>query len=296
MTDKQSTVGFIGLGLMGEPIAVRLKEAGFRVTTIERHRAQADRLGFNTVANPLELARACPVIFTCLPAPAASREVYLEPDGLIEGTRTDALLIELSTVDPATVKDIAGVCAGAPVDFIDAPVSGGPGGAGAGKLTLMAGGSEAAFERARPFFDTFASRCFHMGPVGTGIATKLCNQMLTGVTHVLVSEAMALGRKAGLDPQRLYDVLRVSSGQSNSLERAVPNFIVPRQFDAAFALNGIYKDLECVAQMGKQTGVRLLLAAVAQQIYEEARGAGLGHKDVASVYLAVERAAGIAAD
>jgi 2-hydroxymethylglutarate dehydrogenase len=117
--------------------------------------------------------------------------------------------------------------------------------------------------------------------------------MLTGVTHALVAEAMVLGAKMGLDPSRLYEVLHASSGQSNSLDRAVPKFIIPRNFDAAFALNGIYKDMECVTQTGKQLGVRLLFATVAQQLYEEARSAGLGTKDTASVYLTIERAAGL---
>jgi 3-hydroxyisobutyrate dehydrogenase len=294
MNNEQTVnVGFVGLGLMGAPIAARIRQAGYPLKTIARHRTEAEKQGYDMLASIADLAAACEVVFTCLPAPDASLDVYLGTGGLLTRARAGSLFIELSTIDPKTAAKIGAACEASQVAFLDAPVSGGPGGAKTGALSIMVGGKEADFERARPLLSTFGTKCFHMGEAGMGSATKMCNQMLTGVTHALVAEAMVLGAKMGLDASRLYEVLRVSSGQSNSLDRAVPKFIIPRTFEAAFALDGIYKDLECITRSGKEFGVRLLLAAVAQQLYEEARNADLGKKDVASVFLAVERAAGL---
>jgi 3-hydroxyisobutyrate dehydrogenase-like beta-hydroxyacid dehydrogenase len=132
-----------------------------------------------------------------------------------------------------------------------------------------------------------------MGPVGAGMATKICNQTLTATTQVLVAETMVLGTKLGLDPQQLYDVLKVSTGQSNALERAVPNFMLPRKFDPAYSIDGIIKDLECAIQTAKAKGVRFLLPTIAQQLFQEARGLGHSQKDIASVVLAMEAIAGV---
>lgn len=290
-------IGFIGLGLMGAPIALRLHQAFGGLATIARHRAQAQAQtpAYAVLSDAAALAAACDLVFTCLPAPAASRTVYLAPDGLVAHARPGALLVELSTIEPQTAQQIGAACAARGLGFLDAPVSGGPGGARAGTLSVMAGGSEADYARALPLFESFAKKCFHLGAVGTGTTAKLCNQMIVSVTNALVAESMVMARKAGLDTERLYEVLRASSAHSNTLDRAVPNFILPGKFDAAFALDGIYKDLECVTQTGKQLGVRLLLAATAQQLYEEARAAGHGDKDAAGVYLSIERAAGLPA-
>jgi 3-hydroxyisobutyrate dehydrogenase-like beta-hydroxyacid dehydrogenase len=292
-TMQETEVGFIGLGLIGAPIAARLQQAGYRVKTIDRHSVKARECGYDTVATATELAADCDIVFTCLPSPEASLALYKGDGGLLERPRNNALFIELSTIDPKTAADLGTACKAAGSVFLDAPVSGGPNGARAGTLSVMVGGELADLERARPFLESFSSKCFHMGTVSAGSATKMCNQMLTGVTNVLVAETMVLGAKMGLDASRLFEVLHVSSGQSNSLDRVVPKFIIPRNFDAAFALDGIYKDMECITRTGKAFGARLLFAAVAQQLYEEARSAGLGAKDAASVYLTVERAAGL---
>jgi 3-hydroxyisobutyrate dehydrogenase-like beta-hydroxyacid dehydrogenase len=290
---QETEVGFIGLGLMGAPIAARLKQAGYRVKTISRHSVKARDCGYDTVASAAELAADCNIVFTCLPSPEASLALYKGDGGLLERSQKGALFIELSTIDPKCAADLGAACKAAGSVFLDAPVSGGPGGARVGTLSVMVGGELADLERARPYLESFSSKCFHMGAVGAGSATKMCNQMLTGVTAALVAEAMVLGAKMGLEASRLFEVLHVSSGQSSTLDRAVPKFIIPRNFDAVFALNGIYKDMECITRTGKAFGARLLFAAVAQQLYEEARSAGLGTKDASSVYLTVERAAGL---
>lgn len=288
-------IGFVGLGRLGAPIARRLAAAGHTLVVLQRHAELARTEGWLLRTTPAEIAQDADVVLTCLPTPQVSRDVYLGEQGLLtglSGLSRGLLFIELSTIDPGLARSLADASAAIGAAFLDAPVSGGPKGAADGSLTVMAGGSLEDFERATPLLACFSARRLLMGSAGAGSATKMCNQMLTGVTHLLVAEAMVLGAKAGLDPARLYEVLSASSGKSNSLDRAVPNFILPRKFDPAFALDGIYKDLECVTRTGKQLGARLLLAAVAQQVYEEARSLGLGGQDVASVVLAVERASG----
>jgi len=160
-------------------------------------------------------------------------------------------------------------------------------------LSIMVGGEPGAFERARPVLEAMGKKIFHMGPIGAGMATKICNQTLTATTQALAAETMVLGTKLGLDPQQLYEVLKASTGQSNALERAVPNFILPRKFDPAYSVEGIIKDLECAIQTAKAKGVRFLLPTIAQQLYEEARGLGHGQKDVAAVVLGMEAIAGV---
>jgi 3-hydroxyisobutyrate dehydrogenase-like beta-hydroxyacid dehydrogenase len=157
----------------------------------------------------------------------------------------------------------------------------------------MVGGATEDFVAGRPIFEKLGTKIFHMGPVGAGSATKICNQVLTGVTHALVCEAMVLGTKSGLDPRALYEVLRQSSGQSNSLERAVPNYILPGNFKPAFAVEGIVKDLECAIRTAKSLGVRFMLAPVAQQLFIESAARGYAKDDVASVILPMEEIAGV---
>lgn len=157
----------------------------------------------------------------------------------------------------------------------------------------MVGGDAKVLEKVRPVLEVFGRNIFHMGPVGAGNSAKLCNQILTGTAHALVAEAMVLGTRLGLDPQTLFEVLQVSSGQCRALDRAVPEAILPRNFAAAFTIEGIIKDLDCALQTAGENDVRLLLPAVARQMYQEARGLGHGDEHVAAVIRPMERIAGV---
>lgn len=289
-------IGYIGLGRMGLPMAERLLQAGHALTVHNRSQAAVERLvakGAQKAASPKEVASQVEVLFTCLLTPAQCEQIFLGEQGAIHGARAGQIFVDMATIDPMTTRKIAQALAAKGVAFIDAPISGGPNGAEAGTLSIMAGGDPAAFEKVRPLLEALGKKIFHMGPVGNGVSTKICNQILTGTNHALVAEAMVLGTKLGLDPQRLFDVLKVSSGQSNSLERAVPNYILPRKFGAAYSVEGIIKDLECAIHTAKSCGVRLLLPTIAQQMYQETRGLGHGEKDVAAVVLPMEAIAGV---
>lgn len=289
-------IGYIGLGRMGLPMVERLMAAGHALTVFNRSQAAVQRVvakGAIAANSPQDVARQVDVLFTCLLTPAQCEQIFLGEKGAVHGARRGQVFVDMATIDPMTTRRIAAALAEKGVMLVDAPISGGPKGAAEGTLSIMAGGETAAFEQVRPLFEVLGKKIFHMGPAGCGVSAKVCNQILTGTTHVLVAEAMVLGTKLGLDPQRLFEVLKVSSGQSNSLERAVPNFILPRKFDAAYSVEGIIKDLESAILAAKANGVRLLLPTIAQQMYQEARGLGHGDKDVASVVLPMEAIAGV---
>lgn len=281
---------------MGQPMAQRLLDAGHSLTVHNRSQNAVQQLvarGAKAAASPKDVAAQVEVLITCLLTPAQCEEIYLGENGAIHGAQRGQIYIDTATIEPMITRRIAAALEQHGVALIDAPISGGPAGAAAGTLSIMAGGDAEALAKVRPILDVLGKKIFHMGPVGNGVSTKICNQILTGTTHALVAETMVLGTKLGLDPQRLYEVLKVSSGQSNSLERAVPNYILPRKFDAAYAVEGIIKDLEAAIQTAKEYGVRLLLPTIAQQMYQEARGLGHGQKDVAAVVLPMEAIAGV---
>ncbi|MFQ5993924.1 MAG: NAD(P)-dependent oxidoreductase [Acidiferrobacterales bacterium] len=289
-------IGFIGLGRMGRPMAVNLMKAGYTLTVHNRSQAVVEALvgqGAKRASSPADVARASDVVFTCLPRPEDVEHIFLGNGGAIEGACEQHIFVDTSTIDPLTSRKVGSALAEKGVAFLDAPISGGPKGAEAATLTIMVGGEPEAFTKVQPVLETLGKNIFHLGPIGAGATAKICNQLIVGVTHALVSEAMVLGTKAGVEPRALYEVMKASSGQSRSLERAVPNFILPGRFDAAFAMDGIYKDLECAIKTGKALGVRLLLPTVAQQCYEEARALGHAQEDVAAVIRPMERIAGV---
>jgi len=289
-------VGFIGLGRMGFPMARNLIRAGYSVMAHNRSRDSVERLvalGGRSAATPAEVARSVDVLVSCVLTPEQVEQVYLGPEGAINGAREGQVFIDTSTIYPMTSRKIGDALSAKDVYFIDAPVSGGPQGAENGTLSVMVGADAAALEKVRPILEVFGKNIFHMGPVGAGCATKICNQILTGTAHVLVAEAMVLGTKLGLDPRILFEVLHVSSGQCRALDRAVPEAILPRNFDAAYTINGMIKDLECAIRTARENGVRLLLPALAQQIYVEARGLGHSEQHLAAVIMPMEKIAGV---
>ena len=289
-------IGFVGLGLMGLPMARNLLRAGHELVVHSNNAATMEQLrheGARTAGSVRELASNVDVLCSCRVTPAHSLEVFLGADGAAAADGNGLLCVDFATIDPATSRLIASRLEEHGIGFIDAPVSGGPGGAASATLTIMVGGSEEDFTRARPLLEALGKSIFHLGDAGSGLAAKLCNNLITGTLHVLIAEAMVLGTKLGIEPQRLYEVLRASSARSNTLERVVPNHFLPGNYEPASALAMMIKDLECVTATAKAAGVRLLLPALAQQCYVEAAGLGHGDKDLAAVILPMEAIAGV---
>ncbi|MEO5701182.1 MAG: NAD(P)-dependent oxidoreductase [Casimicrobiaceae bacterium] len=289
-------IGFVGLGLMGMPMALNLLRGGHELIVHSRATTNVQRLldeGASFANSTRELAASVDVLCSCRVSPAHSVETFLGTEGALASGRRGLLCVDFATIDPATSRMIAGRLAEGGLGYIDAPVSGGPVGAAAATLTIMVGGSEADVAQARPVLELLGRNIFHLGDVGNGLAAKLCNNLITGTLHVLIAEAMVLGTKLGLEPERLYDVLKASSARSNTLERVVPNHFLRANYEPASALAMMIKDLECVISTAKLAGVRMLLPTLAQQCYIEAAGLGYGAKDLAAVILPMEAIAGV---
>jgi 3-hydroxyisobutyrate dehydrogenase-like beta-hydroxyacid dehydrogenase len=298
VANKAATrVGFLGLGRMGLPMARNILKAGFELAVCS---GQEDAVGELTAMGALrassarELAQSCAIVASCRISPDQSREVFLGPDGVLASGRSGFVGVDFATVDPMTSREIAAELTAAGIGFLDAPVSGGPPGAAAATLSVMAGGSRADFEKARPVLEAVGSNVFHMGDVGTGVTAKLCNNAITGTLHVLISEAMVLGGKSGIAPERLYEVLSQSTARSVTLERIGPRHILPRNFEPGSALDMIVKDLDCAIAAARAQDINLRLPALARECFAEASARGLGARDLSAVFLSLEQDAGIA--
>jgi len=286
-------VGFVGLGTMGRPMVERLLGAGHRVHVFSRSRGPVDALaaaGAVAAASAGEVASAAEVVLTALPTPDSVDEVYR---ALVAAARPGQLYADHSTVRPDQNRRWAAALAEKGADYLDAPVSGGPSGAAAGTLTVMVGGSEAAFERARPVFEAFGTTIARCGPLGAGQAVKLVNQLLVGVHTAAIAEAAVFGVKLGADPQLLLDLLGKSYGGSTMMVRHMPRFI-SRDFSGATPVSLILKDLGLIHDEAKAAGVPLLLGGLAEQRFLEAAARGLGAEDMAALVKLWEAAAGVA--
>jgi 3-hydroxyisobutyrate dehydrogenase-like beta-hydroxyacid dehydrogenase len=212
--------------------------------------------------------------------------------GFAKGAGKDHIVICMSTVDVTALQRVGAGLAEQGIALLDAPVSGGTTGAAAGTLSVIVGGPAAAFVACKPLFDAMGANVFHMGDLGTGLAMKLINNMLLQVQVVAIAEGMVLGTKAGLDPQRVIDVLRVSTGRSEAVERSGTR-MVKRDFSASGTTDISYKDQELETALAKALGVPMLLANVTQQFYQMARAAGYGKEDGSAVVKVIERLAGV---
>lgn len=289
-------IGFIGLGRMGFPMASNLLKAGYEVVAHNRSAAAVERLvelGATAARSPAQVASEVDILISCVMSPEQIEQIYLGPSGALSGARYGQIFIDTSTTHPELSRRIAAALARAGVDFLDAPVSGGPSGAQQGTLAVMVGGQPEVLQKARPVMEIFGHNIFHMGGYGAGSAAKLCNQILTGTAHVLVAEAMVLGTSLGLKPETLLAALQASSGQCRALDRSVPEAILPRNFSAAFTVEGIIKDIDCALHAADDRGVRLLLPALARQMYQETRALGHGDKHLSAVIFPMESIAGI---
>jgi 3-hydroxyisobutyrate dehydrogenase len=289
-----TTVGFIGLGHMGKHMARNLLKAGFPVVVHNRSQGVVRELvGEGAIAadSPKALAAQVDVVCSCVPIPADVEKVYLAENGVIAGARPESILIEHSTIDPETHQKIAARAAAVGAEYLDAPVSGGPGGARDGTLTIMVGGSAATLERAMPVFNAMGKRIYHIGPTGSGAAIKLINQMMAAINSAGMIEGLVLGTKYGIDPALLYDVVSNSSGGSRALG-AAPG-IMAGDFEPGFTIDLMHKDVTLAVNLGRQLKVRTLAGALAQQVLQEAQAAGLGNKGTNAAIIPLERNAGV---
>lgn len=268
---ETTRVGFVGLGNMGTPMAARLVSAGFRVTgtdlSVEARTALEDN-GGTAVATTAEAADTADILILMLPNSDIVESVLLD-DGVADRLPEGALVVDMSSSEPLRTRELAKTLAKARVGLVDAPVSGGVKGAVSGTLTIMTGGESAAVERARPALEAMGE-VVPTGPVASGHALKALNNLLSA-THLLVtSEAMATGRRFGLDPEVMLAAINGSSGRSGSTENKWPNFIVPQTYSSGFALRLMLKDMRIATGLATALGVPSPLGEQSVRIWNEA--------------------------
>jgi 3-hydroxyisobutyrate dehydrogenase len=285
-------IGFIGLGNMGLPMAQNLLKAGHIVSGFDMSKLPVDTLvasGGQAAASAKATASGAEIVITMLPAGQHVREVYLGNGGVLSAAGAGALLIDSSTIDVETARTVAAAAASKGLPMLDAPVSGGVGGAQAGTLTFMVGGPDDAFARGRPILETMGKTIVHAGGAGNGQAAKICNNMILGVSMIAVSEAFVLAEKLGLDAQKLFDISSKSSGQCWSMTTycpvpgPVPASPANRDYKAGFTAAMMLKDLKLAQDAAKAAGADTPLGADAAKIYGEFVEAGEGARDFSGV-------------
>jgi 3-hydroxyisobutyrate dehydrogenase len=289
------SIGFVGLGTMGGQMARRLAASGYRVTgydvAAERAR-QAREGGVTLAASPAGAAEAADVVLSSLPDPAAVRRAYLGADGVLSAARRGTTFVDVSTIDPDTWREVAAAARAAGVDCLDAPVSGGPAEAGSGKLVFIVGGDAAVLERCRPVLLTLGTDIHHVGPLGSGQVVKIVNNVMSMGNVAVAAEAMVLGVKAGVDPQRLFDILSTSGGRSHHFLKRFPN-VLAGDFTPNFSIALSRKDVSLALALAAKLEMPMLVASTVRQVYEAAHAQGLGHLDMAAVTKLYEQWTGV---
>lgn len=285
-------IGFIGLGNMGLPMAINLVKAGHAVAGFDVVKPLVGKLsvigGF--AAETIAIAcRGADAVITMLPASEHVRDVYGAPGGVVEAAGAGALLIDSSTIDVATARDVAARAAERGLAMVDAPVSGGVAGAQAGSLTFMVGGPDAAFARARPILEAMGKTIVHAGGSGNGQAAKICNNMILGASMIAVSEAFLLAEKLGLDAQRLFDIASKSSGQCWSMTSycpvpgPVPTSPANRGYQAGFTAAMMLKDLKLAQDAAHAARTAAPLGAAAAELYAAFSEQGHAGEDFSAI-------------
>ncbi len=285
-------IAFIGLGNMGLPMAVNLIKAGHQVEGVDLNPAAIDKLksegGSNVEFAHVAAARA-DVVVTMLPAGKQVREVYLGGNGVIAAAQPGTLLIDCSTIDVDTARAVAAEADKKGLLMLDAPVSGGVGGATAGTLTFMVGGSAQAFTRAESILQKMGKTIVHAGGAGTGQAAKICNNMILGISMIAVSEAFVMAEKLGLDHQKLFDISSKSSGQCWAMTTycpvpgPVPTSPANRDYQPGFTAAMMLKDLRLAQDAAKAAGATAELGAQAERLYSAYADSGEGGRDFSGI-------------
>jgi 3-hydroxyisobutyrate dehydrogenase len=286
-------IGFIGTGTMGLPMLSNLLKKSFAVVAYDIVPAALDAAvgkGASRAASPAQAAAESDLVITMLPSSPHVEAAYLGAKGVIEGAAKGRLAVDMSTIDPLTSQRVAARLAERGIRFIDAPVSGGVGGAVAGTLAIMVGGAAADLEEARPALAAMGGAIIHVGAVGAGEVAKLCNNLISGSALVAVAEAFRIGEAYGIDPQILTNVIANSSGATWVMEHAhpvpgiKPDSASSRGYASGFMTDLMAKDLALAVNAAREKRVPVVVAPAAQQLYRLASSHGHGRRDFSSVY------------
>jgi 3-hydroxyisobutyrate dehydrogenase-like beta-hydroxyacid dehydrogenase len=288
-------VGFIGLGLMGAPMAANVARGGHSLTVYNRTPAKAQALadlGAQVVSTPRAVARASEVVITMLTDADGVRSVLDGPDGLLAGGHPGDVLIDMSTISPEQAIDLAGHLAACGWELLEAPVFGSTGPAKDGTLGIMVGGKRQLFDRYRDLLACMGKHLYYMGPQGAGATTKLAFNLLVGAQVASLAECMTLAAKGGIELQTMGEIVLASGVVSNLLQRKVGN-ITAQDYTPAFPLKHMNKDLGLMVETGHALGAALPVTAAAHQLFSAAQASGYGDQDAIAVYCLLAELSGL---
>lgn len=275
------TIGFIGLGIMGRPMAHNLLKHGYKLVVQNRHQEVTDEFtakGASSANTPREVAAQSDIVITMLPDSPQVEEVYTGPDGVLEGTHKGMIAIDMSTISPVVAKNVAQKMAERGVNMLDAPVSGGDKGAIAGTLSIMVGGDEETFNRCMPIFQAMGKTIVRVGESGAGQTVKACNQIVVALTFEAVSEALVLGSKAGVDPHKILQVLGGGLAANRVMELRGESMLA-HNFAPGFRIRLHHKDLGIALSTSRNYGVPLPVTALVDQMLAALEVQGRGDLD-----------------
>jgi 3-hydroxyisobutyrate dehydrogenase-like beta-hydroxyacid dehydrogenase len=289
------SVGFIGLGIMGQPMALNLVKAGFRVSVFNRTRAKADPLekaGARVAASPAEAARDADFVVSIVSDSAASEEVMTGKDGAFTTVKPGAIVLDSATISPVVSRKLACHAAGKQASFLDAPVTGSKHGAEEGELTFMIGGEREAFERAMPVLKVLGKKHIYCGANGAGLSAKLAQNVIQSTMVEIFAEGFVLAAKAGVKPETMFEIVQSSMARATLTDFKAP-FIFKGDFTPYFPLKWMHKDVTLAMEAAFAQGVTMPAAAAVKEVYGAARAQGKGDLDYAAVVTFLEDLAGV---
>jgi 3-hydroxyisobutyrate dehydrogenase-like beta-hydroxyacid dehydrogenase len=292
-----TSVGFIGLGTIGEPMAANLVRKGYALTVCAHtNMTPAERLreqGAQVVANPREVAASSSIVVTCVPDAPQVDDACLGEHGIIHGAASGTIVIDCSTIAPTESQRIAAALGERGIHMLDAPISGGPERAATGELAIMVGGEADVFERAKSVLDAMGRSVTHVGPNGMGEVVKLANNAIIGSLMAAMSETFTMAVKAGADINVVRDVIMQSSGANFILDKWIKDRALKDTYDPGFATSLMQKDIGAALATGRSLGVPMMMTALAYELYELAEGAGYSREDYSSISKIYQDAANI---
>ena len=289
-------LGFLGLGLMGYPMARNLLRAGHQVwlwsnTTPKARQLAAEEKG-TFCATPQQVAENAECLFLCVGNTQMARQVILGQDGIIQGAKPGAVVVDASTISPSESRRIGTALKAKGVDFLDAPCTGSTPGAQGGTLTFMIGGDPAVFERVKPFLDPMGKRLYYCGGPGMGLQAKLTQNLILSNILMAFNEGMVLATKGGIDPKLMLDILDNSAAKSGLISYKAP-FVFRREFEPNFSVKWMDKDISLMLESGQELGVPLLLTGLTHQLFQTAMAAGHADEDICSTIKVLEELVGV---
>jgi len=293
---SKSRIGFIGLGAMGQPMSKNINKAGYQLSVHDINPAAVQPLveaGAKNCATPKEVAQQSNVVITMLPNSSIVEKVILGEEGLVEVLPSGSVVIDMSSSQPSSTQMISQVLSKKNINMLDAPVSGGSTGAASGKLSIMVGGEEEVYKRYLPLLQVMGDKIFHVGGAGAGHTVKAVNNLLFGATLAAACEAIVLGVKAGISPEKLVEAISVSSGRCYAVNEKFPKIVFPRHFKPGFSTDLLHKDMDIALTMAKEHKVPLSVCSIAQQLYTIGQQKGFGSLDNTSVIKILEDIVGV---